>query len=89
MPATDDGGGELFGGRFQVEVLHFLPCPRGSAQKLQTGFDARLGREAFDRDAPAHLLPAEAGHKLVEDHFERDAVERPIRVFVFYSWTVT
>src|SRR5690606_27674279 len=41
--------------------------------------DARIAREAADADVLTEPLPAEVSHQGVDDHLERDAVERVVR----------
>ena len=64
----------------QIQVINLFPGPGRSAQKLQTGLDARVIGEALDRDAPAQFLPTVLLHQMSKDHFERKAVQGVIRL---------
>lgn len=72
----------LFPDGIQVEILHLLSRPGSSAQEFQTGSDTGVIGKAFDADAVPQILPAEMLHKLVEDHFECNAVQRVVRSFI-------
>ena len=64
----------------QIQVINLFPGPGRSAQKLQTGLDARVIGEALDRDAPAQFLPTVLLHQMSKDHFERKTVQRVIEL---------
>ena len=53
----------------------FLTGPRCFAQKRQAGFHCRIELETTDRDATAHLAPTMLLDELIDDAFQRDAVQ--------------
>jgi hypothetical protein len=64
----------LFWNGLQVQVLHFLACPGGSAQELQAGFDAWVMRKTADGDLLAQRFPTILVHQFSEDHLKGNAV---------------
>ena len=69
----------------EVEVFHFLPRPVRLAQELEARLDAGVQIEAADGDDAAHFLPAVMVHEFAQHHFERDAVQRVVRLCGVHS----
>src|SRR5215211_3157583 len=62
--------------RVCIQRLHLRPRPRRPPQELERRADARVVREAADRDALAEAAPAVALDEVLEHGLERDAVQR-------------
>ena len=56
-------------------ILHLLPRPGRLAQKRETGLHRGIELETADGNPPPHLAPAMPLHQLVDDAFQRDAVQ--------------
>ena len=52
-----------------VQLFHLGSGPWCSAQKLQTGFDARIKVETPNLDAPAQCLPTVVVYQLRQNRF--------------------
>ena len=63
-----------------VPTFHLLSRPRSFAQERETGLHGGIELETTDRNTPPHLAPTVTLHELVEDAFERDAVQRIARM---------
>ena len=61
-------------------AFDLLARPRHFSQERQAGFDRGIELEAPDRDAPSHLAPPMSLHQLIDDAFQRDAVQRILRM---------
>ena len=57
-------------------VLDLFPCPRGFAQKRETGFDRRIELKTAYGDATPHFAPAMPLNQLIENGLQGDAVQR-------------
>ena len=61
-------------------ALHLLPSPWSLPQKRECRLHRGIELEAADRDASSHLAPTMTLHELIEDAFQRDAVQRIARM---------
>jgi hypothetical protein len=66
----------------QVQIFHFFSGPWGLSQKGQTRLDARVIVKTPDIDDSSHLIPTVMFHQLIKNHFQSDAVQRVIGLFV-------
>ena len=57
-------------------VFHFFAGPGGFAQKGEAGLHGGIELKTTNGDASAHFAPAVFLNELVEDVFQRDAVQR-------------
>lgn len=75
------GRRRCFFSKFGAEpVLDFLPRPRRFAQKRQAGFHRRIELETADGETPPQLAPTMPLNELIEDGFQRDAMQRITRM---------
>lgn len=56
-------------------IFNFLAGPRSFAQEREAGLHGGIELEAADRNTPPHLAPAMPLDQLIEDAFQRDAVQ--------------
>ena len=69
------------GSQFADEPVFDLgPRPRGFPQEGEAGFHGGIELETADGNAPAHFNPAMPLHELVQDGFQRDAMQRIARM---------
>jgi hypothetical protein len=66
----------------QEQLLDLFSRPGCLAQKLQTGFNAGIIREAFDRNSSAQVIPTMLLHQMVEYHFQCYAMQWVVWLFV-------
>src|SRR5688572_33343841 len=59
----------------QVKFLHFFSCPGCPSQKLQAGLYAWVIGKTFDRDTPAHFLPAISFQQMDQYLFQGNPVQ--------------
>lgn len=78
IPRTQFQVSNLLGGFNlpQVQLLHFLSCPRSPAQEFQTGFDAGVVCEAAYWHGFSHRFPAHTFGQMGDDLFQCDAFQR-------------
>jgi hypothetical protein len=75
----------VFSDGFDIQILHFLSCPGGSAQKNKTRFYAGVFSETVDSDSFAKFFPPVVTHEVNHNGFEGFAVQRVVRLFhVFF-----
>lgn len=77
--AEKDWGSRVLGSGFHefgdVPIFDPLARPGGFAQEGEAGFHRWIQLEAADRNAPPHLTPAMLLDELIEDVFQRDALQ--------------
>lgn len=61
-------------------VLDLGARPRCFPQEGEAGFHGRIKLETADGNAPAHFNPTMPLHELVENGFQRDAMQRIARM---------
>lgn len=64
----------------EIERFHFIACPGRAPQELETRCNAGVVRKAADIDFSPQRVPAVLMDQLVEHGFERDAVQRIVRL---------
>jgi hypothetical protein len=64
----------------QVQRFDLFSGPGIFSQKFQAGFDTGIIRETLDSDAFSHFTPAVMLHQVGQDHFQRDTVQRIVRL---------
>lgn len=74
--------------RFQEERLNLIPGPLVFAQEFQAGFNARLPIKTADIDPSAEFIPAIVIDQLVQQIFQRDAVQRIIGLLIHIKCTM-
>ena len=69
----------------QVHLLHLRSCPWCFAQEGKARFYTGIELEAADVQGFAHLFPAVSFYQMIEHHFQRNAVEGIIGLWVFHG----
>lgn len=72
--------------RVHIQSLDLFSGPVCFPKKLQAAVDARLMVETIDFDAVTQLLPTVLVNQVLEDRFQRDAVERILWLWLIHGF---
>lgn len=68
-------------GTLEIQGLHFFTCPWSLTQELQARLHTRIVRKTSEPDAESKFLPAVILYKMLENCFQRLAVQWIVFLF--------